>query len=117
MQPSAHAHMSGAPSFRSFIAKGWETTNLNIGRVSVRHKACLLVPHLSIPGHGLTPMPTPHSPLPGSLSTNGTQNRNVAPCPGTLSAVIPPSCAARIARAIANPIPDPLPRFAPFFPR
>ena len=49
--------------------------------------------------------------------TSGTQNRNVLPCSGWLSTVISPPCAMTIARAIARPIPVPLPTLALFLPR
>ncbi len=56
-----------------------------------------------------------HSALNGSFSTSGTQKRKLVPCPGTLEASMPPPCAARMARVIARPIPEPLPPL--FLPR
>src|ERR1700677_1885517 len=51
--------------------------------------------------------------LTGSFATSGTQNPKIVPYPGTLETSKGPPCATKIARVIASPIPDPLPKSEP----
>jgi hypothetical protein len=53
----------------------------------------------------------------GSFSTSGTQKRKRAPPPGALVASMPPPWASRMARVMANPMPEPLRPPVPRLPR